>query len=105
MHKGQFANALPEILIVTRLRTVVPGGSGNAHQEASPFGLDLGGNELPRCRPSLGGRHRLFWITSFMASISRRCCPTIFSRRAFSFSRRRSRLASSGAVSPYFFQA
>lgn len=86
MEQGQLTNPLPKFVVLASFRLVVPGGFGQAHQETSPFGLDQCRDEFPRHGTFLGGRHRFFWITSFMASISRRCWPAIRKRRAFSFS-------------------
>ena len=70
---GQVMDALPKFAVLTRLRLIVPGGFGQAHQNTSPFGLDVRRDQLPDHGAFLSGRYRFFPMTSFIASISRRC--------------------------------
>lgn len=69
----QIMNLLSECAVLARFGLIVPGGFGQAHQETSPFELDPRRDQLPDDGTFLGGRYRFFPITSFMASISRRC--------------------------------
>lgn len=60
VEQGQFTDALPEFVVLARFGLVMPGGFGQAHQEASPNGLDPCRDEFPRHSTLLGGRHRFF---------------------------------------------
>ncbi|MBB6018667.1 hypothetical protein HNQ04_003948 [Deinococcus radiopugnans ATCC 19172] len=51
----------------------MPGGFGQAHQNTGPFGPDVRRDQLSDHGAFLGGRYRFFPMTSFIASISRRC--------------------------------
>ena len=73
MEQRQLTDALPEFVVLARFGLVRPGGFGQAHQEASPFGLDPRRDQLPDDGTFLSGRYRFFPITSLIASISRRC--------------------------------
>ncbi|MDL2345900.1 hypothetical protein QOL99_17360, partial [Deinococcus sp. MIMF12] len=60
VEQGQLANMSPKFTVLAPFRPIVPGRFGQAHQEASPFGLDPCRDELPRHSTLLGGRYRFF---------------------------------------------
>nr|WP_199698668.1 hypothetical protein [Deinococcus cavernae] len=60
VEQGQLTETLPKFVVLARFGLVVPGRFGQAHQETSPFGLDLRRDEFPRHCTLLGGRYRFF---------------------------------------------
>jgi hypothetical protein len=60
MQEGQVTKTLSKFAVLATFRLVVPGRFGEAHQEASPFGLDACRDEFPHHGTFLSGRHRFF---------------------------------------------